>query len=96
MTVSDATRQDDIRKFHNLELNDTKELISFFTEKLSLGKKLSYDGSSIVEHMTLSSPIELERFLVIKKDFDSAVIGRSNTGQRRPKCGDNWKLYPME
>ncbi|GFV99876.1 hypothetical protein TNCV_5082351 [Trichonephila clavipes] len=67
MTVFDATRQDDIRKFHNLKLNDTKELISFFTEKLSLGKKLNYDESSTVEHMTLSSPIQIQTFLVIKK-----------------------------
>ncbi|GFW92312.1 hypothetical protein TNCV_3541981 [Trichonephila clavipes] len=67
MTVFDATKQEDIRKFHNLKLNDTKELISFFTEKLSLGKKLNYDDSSIVEHMTLSSPIQYQKFLVIKK-----------------------------
>ncbi|GFV46042.1 hypothetical protein TNCV_3019741 [Trichonephila clavipes] len=67
MTVFDATRQEDIRKFHNLKLNNTKELISFFTEKLSLGKKLNYDDSSIVEHMTLSSPIQYQKFLVIKK-----------------------------
>ncbi|GFY26992.1 hypothetical protein TNCV_931331 [Trichonephila clavipes] len=66
MTVFDATKQEDIRKFHKLKLNDTKELISFFTEKLSLGKKLNYD-SSIVEHMTLSSPIQYQKFLVIKK-----------------------------
>ncbi|GFX61916.1 hypothetical protein TNCV_3777271 [Trichonephila clavipes] len=52
MTVFDATKQEDIRKFPNLKLNDTKELISFFTEKLSLWKKLNYDDSSIVEHMT--------------------------------------------
>ncbi|GFW57005.1 hypothetical protein TNCV_3472881 [Trichonephila clavipes] len=52
MTVFDATRQEDIRKFHNLKLNNTKELISFFTKKLSLGKKLNYDESSIVEYMT--------------------------------------------
>ncbi|GFT85187.1 hypothetical protein TNCV_496451 [Trichonephila clavipes] len=67
MTVFDATKQEDIRKFQNLKLNDTKELISFFTEKLSLGKKLNYDDSSIVEHMTLSSPIQYQKFLVIKK-----------------------------
>ncbi|GFX41182.1 hypothetical protein TNCV_2218801 [Trichonephila clavipes] len=67
MTVFDATKQEDIRKFHKLKLNDTKELISFFTEKLSLGKKLNYDDSSIVEHMTLSSPIQFQKFLVIKK-----------------------------
>ncbi|GFT68587.1 hypothetical protein TNCV_1841831 [Trichonephila clavipes] len=66
MTVFDATKQEDIRKFHNLKLNDTKELISFFTEKLSLGKKPNYDDSSIVEHMT-SSPIQYQKFLVIKK-----------------------------
>ncbi|GFS77939.1 retrotransposable element Tf2 protein type 3 [Trichonephila clavipes] len=66
MTVFDAMKQEDIRKFQNLTLNDTKELISFFTEKLSLGKKLNYDDSSIVEHMTLSSPIEFQKFLVIK------------------------------
>ncbi|GFX42197.1 hypothetical protein TNCV_3003381 [Trichonephila clavipes] len=66
MTVFDAIRQEDIQKFHNLKLNNTKELISIFTEKLSLGKKLNYDDSSIMEHMTLSSPIELQRFLVIK------------------------------
>ncbi|GFW34363.1 hypothetical protein TNCV_220891 [Trichonephila clavipes] len=29
MTVFDATKQEDIRKFHKLKLNDTKELISF-------------------------------------------------------------------
>ncbi|GFU66333.1 hypothetical protein TNCV_3642561 [Trichonephila clavipes] len=29
MTVFDATKQEDIRKFQNLTLNDTKELISF-------------------------------------------------------------------
>ncbi|GFX01434.1 retrovirus-related Pol polyprotein from transposon 412 [Trichonephila clavipes] len=67
MTVFDATKQEDIRKFQNLTLNDTKELISFFTEKLSLGKKLNYDDSSIVEHMTLSIPLEFQKFLVIKK-----------------------------
>ncbi|GFT95648.1 hypothetical protein TNCV_310501 [Trichonephila clavipes] len=67
MTVFDATKQEDIRKFQKLKLNDTKELISFFTEKLSLGKKLNYDDSSIVEHMTLSSPIDFQKFLVIKK-----------------------------
>ncbi|GFV97593.1 hypothetical protein TNCV_2041011 [Trichonephila clavipes] len=67
MTVFDATKQKDIRKFHNLKLNDTKELIYFFTEKLSLGKKLNYDDSSIVEHMTLSSPIQYQKFLIIKK-----------------------------
>ncbi|GFW43346.1 uncharacterized protein TNCV_2923941 [Trichonephila clavipes] len=67
MTVFDATKQEDIRRFHKLKLNDTKELISFFTEKLSLGKKLNYDDSSIVEHMTLSSPREFQKFLVIKK-----------------------------
>ncbi|GFV87027.1 hypothetical protein TNCV_5112451 [Trichonephila clavipes] len=67
MTVFDATKQEDIRKFQNLTLNDTKELISFFTEKLSLGKKLNYDDSSIVEHMTLSSPTHYQKFLVIKK-----------------------------
>ncbi|GFX19441.1 hypothetical protein TNCV_3050991 [Trichonephila clavipes] len=67
MTVFDATKQEDIRKFQNLTLNDTKELISFFTEKLSLGKKLNYDDSSIVEHMTLSSPMQFQKFLVIKK-----------------------------
>ncbi|GFX20453.1 hypothetical protein TNCV_3488101 [Trichonephila clavipes] len=66
MTVFDATKQENIRKFHNLKLNDTKELISFFTEKLSLGKKLNYDDSSIVENMTLSSPIQYQKFLVIK------------------------------
>ncbi|GFT63085.1 hypothetical protein TNCV_705171 [Trichonephila clavipes] len=64
--VFDATRQEDIRKFHNLKLNNTKELNSFFTEKLSLGKKLNYDDSSIVEHMTLSSPIPYQKFVVIK------------------------------
>ncbi|GFV36352.1 hypothetical protein TNCV_2233991 [Trichonephila clavipes] len=67
MTVFDATKQEDIRKFQKLKLNDTKELISFFTEKLSLGKKLNYDDSSIVEHMTLSSPMQFQKFLVIKK-----------------------------
>ncbi|GFV36578.1 hypothetical protein TNCV_2260971 [Trichonephila clavipes] len=67
MTVFNATRQEGIRKFHNLKLNNTKELISFFTEKLSLGKKLNYDDSYIVEHMTLSSPIQYQKFLVIKK-----------------------------
>ncbi|GFX91851.1 hypothetical protein TNCV_3576811 [Trichonephila clavipes] len=67
MTVFDATRQEEIQKFRNLKLNNTKELISFFTEKLSLGKKLNYDDSSIVEHMTLSSPIQFQTFLVIKK-----------------------------
>ncbi|GFY30438.1 hypothetical protein TNCV_4066881 [Trichonephila clavipes] len=67
MTVFYATKQEDIRKFQNLTLNDTKELISFFTEKLSLGKKLNYDDSSIVEHMTLSSPMQFQKFLVIKK-----------------------------
>ncbi|GFU77636.1 hypothetical protein TNCV_1091331 [Trichonephila clavipes] len=67
MVVFDATRQEDIRKFHNLKLNNTKEFITFFTEKLPLGKKLNYDDSSIVEHMTLSSPIQYQKFLVIKK-----------------------------
>ncbi|GFW40499.1 hypothetical protein TNCV_2834071 [Trichonephila clavipes] len=61
MTVFDATKQEDIRNFHKLKLNNTKELISFFTEKLN------YDDSSIVEHMTLSSPIQFQKFLVIKK-----------------------------
>ncbi|GFY41834.1 hypothetical protein TNIN_236411 [Trichonephila inaurata madagascariensis] len=37
-------------------------------EKLSLGKKLNYDDSSIVEHMTLSSPIQFQKFLIIKKN----------------------------
>ncbi|GFV33854.1 hypothetical protein TNCV_1820411 [Trichonephila clavipes] len=41
MTVFDATRQADIRKFHNLKLNYAKELVSFFTEKLLLGKKVN-------------------------------------------------------
>ncbi|GFT41321.1 hypothetical protein TNCV_628631 [Trichonephila clavipes] len=36
-------------------------------EKLSLGKELNYDDSSIVEHMSLSSPIQYQKFLVIKK-----------------------------
>ncbi|GFX64939.1 hypothetical protein TNCV_450771 [Trichonephila clavipes] len=67
MTVFDVTKQEDIQKFHNLKLNNTKKLISFFTEKLSLGKKLNYDHSSIVEHMTLSSPIQYQKSLVIKK-----------------------------
>ncbi|GFW89261.1 hypothetical protein TNCV_4934291 [Trichonephila clavipes] len=67
MTVFDATRQEDIRKFHNLKVNTIKELMSFFTENRSLGKKLNYDDSSIVEHMTLSSPIQFQQFLVIKK-----------------------------
>ncbi|GFY36378.1 hypothetical protein TNCV_3450811 [Trichonephila clavipes] len=67
MTVFEATRQEDIRKIHNLKLNNTKEIISFFTEKLSLGKKLNYDDSSIVDHMTLSSPIQYQKFLVIMK-----------------------------
>ncbi|GFW29059.1 hypothetical protein TNCV_2356171 [Trichonephila clavipes] len=67
MTVFDATRQEDIQKFQNLKLNNTKELISIFTEKLSLGKKLNYADSSIVKHMTLSSPIQYQKFLVIKK-----------------------------
>ncbi|GFY22453.1 hypothetical protein TNCV_2177141 [Trichonephila clavipes] len=66
MTVSDATRLEDIRRFHNLKFNNTKDLISFFKEKLSLGKKLNYDDSSIVEHMTLSSPSQFQTFLVIK------------------------------
>ncbi|GFT05547.1 hypothetical protein TNCV_3160261 [Trichonephila clavipes] len=39
ITVFDATKQEDIRKFHNLKLNDTKELIFFLTEKLSLGEE---------------------------------------------------------
>ncbi|GFW29737.1 hypothetical protein TNCV_3936041 [Trichonephila clavipes] len=86
MTVFDATKQEDIRKFQNLTLNDTKELISFYG-KLSLGKKLNYDDSSIVEHMTLSIPLEFQKFLVIKKistplrmDLNDATINRSNTG----------------
>ncbi|GFY78232.1 hypothetical protein TNIN_198951 [Trichonephila inaurata madagascariensis] len=100
MTVFDATRQEEIQKFHNLKLNNTKELISFLTEKLSIGKKLNYDDSSIVEHMTLSSPIEFQKILIIKKistPFEwISTINRSNTGQSKPKCGRNWKLYSME
>ncbi|GFW11429.1 hypothetical protein TNCV_3809481 [Trichonephila clavipes] len=34
---------------------------------LKFWKKLNYDDSSIVEHMTLSSPIQFKKFLVIKK-----------------------------
>ncbi|GFY62034.1 hypothetical protein TNIN_153901 [Trichonephila inaurata madagascariensis] len=33
MTVFDAFRQEEIQKFHNLKLNNTKELISFFYGK---------------------------------------------------------------
>ncbi|GFQ87420.1 hypothetical protein TNCT_41281 [Trichonephila clavata] len=65
--VFDVTRQKGIQKFHSLKLKDNKNLISFFTEKLALGKKLNYDDSSIVEHMTLSSPIEFQKFLIIQK-----------------------------
>ncbi|GFW35517.1 hypothetical protein TNCV_3071451 [Trichonephila clavipes] len=97
MTVFDATKQEDIRKFHKLKLNDTKELISFFTEKLSLGKKLNYDDSSIVEHMTLSSPTHYQKFL--SRRFRHPANGSQPcdliaTGQRRPKTGRY--LYPME
>ncbi|GFQ92958.1 hypothetical protein TNCT_199781 [Trichonephila clavata] len=67
ITVFDVTRQEEIQKFHNLKLEDNRNLISFFTEKLALGKKLNYDDSSILEHMTLSSPIELRKFLIIQK-----------------------------
>ncbi|GFW29510.1 hypothetical protein TNCV_399451 [Trichonephila clavipes] len=67
MTVFDATKQEDIRKFHKLKLNDTKELISFLWKNFRWGRKLNYDDSSIVEHMTLSSPIQYQKFLVIKK-----------------------------
>ncbi|GFU52695.1 hypothetical protein TNCV_3893451 [Trichonephila clavipes] len=28
-------------------------------------------------------------------DINYATINRSNTGQRRPKTGGDWKLYPM-
>ncbi|GFT15385.1 hypothetical protein TNCV_3264201 [Trichonephila clavipes] len=71
MTVLDATKQEDIRKFQNLTLNDTKELISFFTEKLSLGKKLNYDDSSIVEYMTLSESHALSKVPSYQEDFDT-------------------------
>ncbi|GFQ74957.1 hypothetical protein TNCT_376921 [Trichonephila clavata] len=40
ITVYDVTRQEEIQKFHNLKLKDNKNLISFFTEKLALGKKI--------------------------------------------------------
>ncbi|GFU56611.1 hypothetical protein TNCV_2700761 [Trichonephila clavipes] len=39
MTVFDATKQEDIRKFQNLTLNDTKELISFFYGKTFVGEE---------------------------------------------------------
>ncbi|GFU92984.1 hypothetical protein TNCV_2081301 [Trichonephila clavipes] len=93
MTVFDATKQEDIRKFQNLTLNDTKELISFFTEKLSLGKKLNYDDSSIVEHMTLSSPMQFQKFLVIKKistpcewisTMRQLIVVTSDSADRKP------------
>ncbi|GFR13377.1 hypothetical protein TNCT_709781 [Trichonephila clavata] len=67
ITVFDVTRQEEIQKFHNLKLEDNKNLISFFTEKLALGKKLNYEDSSIVEHLTLSSRMEFQKFLVIQK-----------------------------
>ncbi|GFW21132.1 hypothetical protein TNCV_2703701 [Trichonephila clavipes] len=38
MTVFDATKQEDIRKFHNLKLNDTKELISFLRKNFRWGR----------------------------------------------------------
>ncbi|GFU68122.1 hypothetical protein TNCV_247861 [Trichonephila clavipes] len=62
----DATRQEEIQKFHNLKLNNTKELISFFTEKTLVREEINYDDSSIVGHMTLSSPIQFQKCLVIK------------------------------
>ncbi|GFR16388.1 hypothetical protein TNCT_77641 [Trichonephila clavata] len=36
-------------------------------EKLPEGKKLNYDDTSIVEHMTLSSSMEFQKFLIIQK-----------------------------
>ncbi|GFY74971.1 hypothetical protein TNIN_76071 [Trichonephila inaurata madagascariensis] len=66
-TVFNATKQEEAKKFQNLKSNNIKELISFFTEKLALGKKLNYDDGSIVEHMTLSSPIQFQKILIIKK-----------------------------
>ncbi|GFV19915.1 hypothetical protein TNCV_1882831 [Trichonephila clavipes] len=44
MTVFDATKQEDIRRFHKLKLNDTKELISFFTENFRWGLKRKFKG----------------------------------------------------
>ncbi|GFT85315.1 beta-1,4-N-acetylgalactosaminyltransferase bre-4 [Trichonephila clavipes] len=38
-----------------------------FEKSYQKRKKLNYDDSSIVEHMTLSSPIQFKKFLVIKK-----------------------------
>ncbi|GFQ88119.1 hypothetical protein TNCT_67911 [Trichonephila clavata] len=67
ITVFDMTRQEKIQKFHNLKLKENKNLISFFTKKLAPGKKLNYDDSSIVERMTLSSPMEFQIFLIIQK-----------------------------
>ncbi|GFR25441.1 hypothetical protein TNCT_56531 [Trichonephila clavata] len=67
ITVFDVTRQEEIQKFHNLKLEDNKNLISFFTEKLALGKRLNLEDSSIVEHLTLSSPMEFQKFLIIQK-----------------------------
>ncbi|GFW84785.1 hypothetical protein TNCV_680731 [Trichonephila clavipes] len=95
ITVFDATKQDDIRKFHNLKLNNTKELISFLTEKLSLGKKLNYDDSYIVENMTLSSPIQFQQFLVIKK-ISTPCEWISTTWQLVPVTPDSADRNPVE
>ncbi|GFX00073.1 hypothetical protein TNCV_3080691 [Trichonephila clavipes] len=97
MTVFDATKQEDIRKFHNLKLNDTKELISFFTEKLSLGKKLNYDDSSIVEHMTLfitpdsadRKPLETGSYTRWYKQADGSVPRGTNPRNRFQSRGNH-------
>ncbi|GFR15924.1 hypothetical protein TNCT_610351 [Trichonephila clavata] len=56
-----------MQKFHNLKLEDNKNLSSFFTETLDLGKKLNYDDSSIVKQLTLSSRMDFQKLLIIQK-----------------------------
>ncbi|GFW41029.1 hypothetical protein TNCV_414381 [Trichonephila clavipes] len=41
-------------------------------------------------------PSYQEDFDTLRMDLNHATINRSNTGQRRPKTGRYWKLYPME
>ncbi|GFY29807.1 hypothetical protein TNCV_1813821 [Trichonephila clavipes] len=67
-------------------VNTSKENQSFFFPEFDLNKFSSFS----------EVPGYQEDFDTLRMDLNDATINRSNTGQRRPKTGRYWKLYPMD
>lgn len=65
--VFDITRAELVTEFHNLQFRDGNDLQKFFTNKLSLARRLSMDEKTTVEYLSLSIPTYLQRFLVLQE-----------------------------